>query len=74
MDQKVGVQIIERACRSTVTQIVNNAGEEGAVVVGKLLEGNESSLGFNAQTAEYVDMIKEGIVDPTKVVSQQSRP
>lgn len=68
MDQKVGVQIMERACRAPVTQIAKNAGEEGAVVVGKLLEATASSSGFNAQTGEYVDMIAAGIVDPTKVV------
>lgn len=68
MDQKVGVQIMERACRSPVSQIAKNAGEEGAVVVGKLLESNSSSFGFNAQTGKFVDMIQEGIIDPTKVV------
>merc|ERR1711920_627372 len=53
MDQKVGVQIIERACRSTVNQIANNAGEEGVVVVGKLLEAESPKVGFNAQSSEY---------------------
>ncbi|KAF0755854.1 hypothetical protein AaE_004832 [Aphanomyces astaci] len=68
MDQKVGIQIIERACRSTVTQIAKNAGEEGAVIVGKLLEQSSPTFGFNAQTGEYVDMVEAGIIDPTKVV------
>ncbi|ETW08274.1 chaperonin GroL [Aphanomyces invadans] len=68
MDQKVGIQIIERACRSTVTQIAKNAGEEGAVIVGKLLEQDSPTFGFNAQTGQYVDMVEAGIIDPTKVV------
>jgi chaperonin GroEL len=68
MDQKVGVQIIERACRSTVTTIAKNAGAEGAVVVGKLLEATSFDMGYNAQTAEYVNMVDAGIIDPTKVV------
>jgi chaperonin GroEL len=68
MDQKVGVQIIERACRATVNQIAKNAGEEGAVVVGKLLEAESPKVGFNAQSSEYVDMVAAGIIDPTKVV------
>lgn len=68
MDQKVGIQIIERACRAPVTQIAKNAGEEGAVIVGKLLETDAFTQGFNAQTGEYVDMIATGIIDPTKVV------
>lgn len=68
LDQKVGIQIIERACRAPVTQIAKNAGEEGAVVVGKLLENDSPYFGFNAQTGKFVDMVQEGIIDPTKVV------
>ena len=48
--------------------IANNAGAEGAVVVGKLLEQTDTTYGFDAQNAEYVDMIAKGIIDPTKVV------
>lgn len=68
MDQKIGVEIIERACRSTVRAIANNAGFEGSVVVGELLKKTTHEEGFNAQTGEYVHMIQSGIMDPTKVV------
>ena len=67
-DQKVGIDIVRRALQFPVRQIVENAGSDGAVVVGKLLEGGDESKGFNAQTDEYVDMFKAGIIDPTKVV------
>jgi chaperonin GroEL len=67
-DQKVGVDIVRRALQSPVRQIVENAGVEGSVVAGKLLEKNDFSLGFDAQGGNYVDLIKAGIIDPTKVV------
>ena len=67
-DQKVGVDIIRRALQAPIRQIVENAGTDGVLVAGKLLEGKDTNLGFNAQTGEYVDMIKAGIIDPTKVV------
>ncbi|MBR9971910.1 chaperonin GroEL [Magnetospirillum sulfuroxidans] len=67
-DQKVGVEIVRRALQSPVRQIAENAGHDGAVVAGKLLESNDTSFGFDAQTGTYVDMIKAGIIDPTKVV------
>jgi chaperonin GroEL len=68
MDQKTGVEIIERACRAPIRAIVNNAGAEGSVVVGELLKSASHELGYNAQTGEYVNMIDNGIMDPTKVV------
>ncbi len=68
MDQKIGVEIIERACRAPVRAISNNAGFEGSVVVGELLKNAFPDQGFNAQTGEYVHMIQNGIMDPTKVV------
>lgn len=68
MDQKIGVEIIERACRAPVRAIANNAGFEGSVVVGELLKTESANIGFNAQTGEYVEMIQKGIMDPTKVV------
>jgi len=68
MDQKIGVEIIERACRAPVKAISNNAGSEGSVVVGELLKNTTHEMGFNAQTGEYVNMIQSGIMDPTKVV------
>lgn len=68
MDQKIGVEIIERACRAPVRAIANNAGFEGSVVVGELLKKESHDIGFNAQTGEYVNMIENGVMDPTKVV------
>jgi len=67
-DQKAGVNLVRRALQAPVRQIAENSGVDGAVVAGKLIEGNDKNRGFNAQTEEYVDMIKSGIVDPTKVV------
>ena len=67
-DQKVGVDIIRRALQAPIRQIAENAGIDGALVVGKLLESNDANYGYNAQKGEYVDMIKAGIIDPTKVV------
>jgi len=66
-DQKVGVDIIRRALQSPVRQIAENAGVDGAVVAGKLLEG-KTNIGFDAQTGTYTDLIKAGIIDPAKVV------
>jgi chaperonin GroEL len=68
LDQQVGVDAIKQALKQPCIQIAQNAGQEGAVVVQTLLKGDSKSMGFNAQTAEYVDMIKTGIIDPTKVV------
>ena len=67
-DQKAGIDIVRRALQQPVRQIAENAGVDGSVVVGKLLEGKGGTLGFDAQNAEYVDMFKAGIIDPTKVV------
>ncbi len=67
-DQRVGVDIIRRALQAPVRQIAENAGADGAVVAGKLLESTDTSFGFDAQTETYVDMVKAGIIDPTKVV------
>lgn len=67
-DQKVGVDIIRRALQAPIRQIAENAGIDGALVVGKLLESSDTNFGYNAQKGEYVDMIKAGIIDPTKVV------
>lgn len=68
MDQKIGVEIIEKACRTPVRAISSNAGFEGSVIVGELLKKDSHLIGFNAQTGEYVNMIDSGIMDPTKVV------
>ena len=67
-DQRVGVDIIRRALQAPIRQIAENAGVDGAVVAGKLLEGNDFNFGYNAANDEYADMIKAGIIDPTKVV------
>ncbi len=67
-DQKVGVDIVRRALQAPVRQIAENAGAEGSVVVGKLLEAKGVNIGFDAQNAKYTDMFKAGIIDPTKVV------
>jgi chaperonin GroEL len=67
-DEEVGFDIVVRACRSPIMQICENAGENGAVVANKVLEKNEQNFGFDARRGEYCDMVKEGIIDPTKVV------
>ncbi len=67
-DQQAGVGIVRRALQEPVRQIAQNAGDEGSVVVGKILDNSSDSFGYNAQTGEYGDMIKMGIVDPVKVV------
>ncbi|MCP5431917.1 MAG: chaperonin GroEL [Alphaproteobacteria bacterium] len=67
-DQKAGINIVRRALQSPIRQIVENAGVEGSIVVGKLLEQKSQTYGFNAQSEQYVDMIEAGIIDPVKVV------
>ncbi len=67
-DQKTGVDIVRKAIQSPARQIVDNAGADGAVVVGKLMESADYAFGFDAQSGQYVDMVKAGIIDPTKVV------
>jgi chaperonin GroEL len=67
-DQKVGIDIVKRALQSPVRQVAENAGNDGSIVVGKLLDANDLNRGFDAQSGEYVDMIRAGIIDPTKVV------
>ncbi|MBX3429462.1 MAG: chaperonin GroEL [Hyphomonadaceae bacterium] len=67
-DQNVGISIVKKALEAPIRQIVENAGVEGSIVVGKLRENKDDNYGFNAQTEEYVDLVKEGIIDPVKVV------
>ena len=67
-DQKVGIDIVRRALRAPARQIFANAGEDGSIIVGKLLEKDDINHGFDAQSGTYVDMVKAGIIDPTKVV------
>src|SRR5437868_5590407 len=67
-DEEAGYNIVVRACKSPIVQIVQNAGENGEVVANKVLENKTDSYGFDARKGEYCDMLKEGIIDPTKVV------
>jgi chaperonin GroEL len=67
-DQRVGIDIVRRALQTPVRQIAENAGVDGAVVAGKLLEGKGGNFGYDAQLGEYTDLVKAGIIDPTKVV------
>ncbi len=67
-DQKVGVDIVRRALQAPVRQIAENAGVDGAVIAGKLLEGKGANWGYNAQTGEFTDLVKDGVIDPAKVV------
>jgi chaperonin GroEL len=69
-DQKHGVDIVRKALQAPARQIATNAGEDGSVIVGKILEKDQYAFGFDAQSAEYTDMVKKGIIDPTKVVRQ----
>jgi chaperonin GroEL len=67
-DQRVGIDIVRKAVQTPLRQIAENAGEDGAVISGKVLEKDEYNWGFDAQTGEFKDMVKAGIIDPTKVV------
>jgi chaperonin GroEL len=66
-DEKIGVDIIRRACEEPVRQIVGNAGYEGAIVIEKIRSNSDANYGFNAATAQYEDLVKSGVIDPTKV-------
>ena len=67
-DQKFGIDIVRKAIQQPLRQIAENAGEDGAVIAGKVLENSEYNFGFDAQTGEYKDMVAAGIIDPTKIV------
>src|SRR5690348_2278987 len=67
-DQKTGVEIVRKALSAPTRQIAINAGEDGSVIVGKILENKSYNWGFDSQTGEYADLVKKGIIDPTKVV------
>lgn len=66
-DEKLGAEIVRRALEEPLRQIANNAGHEGSIIVQKVKESTETNFGFNAETEEYGDMIKAGVIDPTKV-------
>jgi chaperonin GroEL len=67
-DVRAGVNIVLRALEAPIRQIAENSGVEGSIVVGKINENKSQTYGFDAQTEEYVDMFKAGIIDPAKVV------
>ena len=67
-DQNAGIAIVRRALQAPIRQIAENAGVEGSIVVGKVLENPSPTFGFNAQTEEYVDLVQAGVIDPAKVV------
>ncbi len=67
-DQKVGISIVRKALMAPARQIFENAGEDGAVIVGKILENTDYAYGYNAQTGEYGDLMSQGVIDPAKVV------
>jgi chaperonin GroEL len=66
-DEQIGIDIVKRACEEPVRQIVGNAGYEGAIVIEKIRSNSDSHYGFNAATAQYEDLVKSGVIDPTKV-------
>jgi chaperonin GroEL len=67
-DQQVGINIVRRALQAPARQIAENAGEDGAVVAGKIVEKDDYAFGYNAQTGEYGNLVKQGVIDPAKVV------
>ncbi len=67
-DQRFGIDIVRKAIQAPLRQIAENAGEDGAVVAGKVLDKSEYSWGFDAQSGDFKDLVKSGIIDPTKVV------
>ena len=67
-DEQIGINIVKRALQEPLRQIVENAGQEGAVVLGKVLDSKDANYGFNALTDDYEDLVKAGVLDPTKVV------
>ncbi|MGH6991152.1 MAG: TCP-1/cpn60 chaperonin family protein, partial [Stellaceae bacterium] len=67
-DQKVGIEIVRRALSYPARLIAENAGVDGSIVIGKIQDSNNTNFGFDAQSGTYVDMVKAGIIDPTKVM------
>jgi chaperonin GroEL len=67
-DQTRGIDIVRRALQSPIRQIAENAGHDGAVVAGRLIDGEDQTIGFNAQTEVYENLVQSGVIDPTKVV------
>jgi chaperonin GroEL len=67
-DERIGVNIVKRALVEPLRQIAENSGEEGAIVLGKVNDSKDNNFGYNALTADYEDLVKAGVLDPTKVV------
>src|SRR5471032_2129034 len=67
-DQRFGIEIVRKAIQTPLRQIAENAGEDGAVIAGKTLKKDEYNYGYDAQSGEFKDLVKAGIIDPTKVV------
>ena len=67
-DQTRGIDIVRKALQTPLRQIAQNAGHDGAVVAGRLIDGNDQNMGFNAQTEQYENLVQAGVIDPTKVV------
>jgi chaperonin GroEL len=67
-DEQIGVNVVKRALQEPLRQIAENAGEEGAIVLGKVNDSKDPNFGYNALTGEYEDLVKAGVLDPTKVV------
>ena len=67
-DEEIGFNIVLRACQAPIKQIAENAGQDGAVIAAKVIEGKEGNQGYDARNDKFVDMVKDGIIDPTKVV------
>jgi len=67
-DEQIGANIVKRALQEPLRQIAENAGEEGAIVLGKVNDSKDPNFGYNALTGEYEDLVKAGVLDPTKVV------
>jgi chaperonin GroEL len=67
-DQTRGIDIVRTALQAPLRQIAENAGHDGGVVAGRLIDGNDQNMGFNAQTERYENLVQSGVIDPTKVV------
>ena len=67
-DERIGINVVRRALQAPARQIAENAGEDGAVIAGKILDSKDYAFGYNAQTGEYGDLVKQGVIDPAKVV------
>jgi chaperonin GroEL len=67
-DEQIGINVVKRALQEPLRQIAENAGEEGAIVLGKINDSKDNNFGYNALTGDYEDLVKAGVLDPTKVV------